>query len=82
MTVSEEKLREIRTRISQTQSKKARAEVELETSQERRQRALSALKDDFGIKGAEDIARVQEELQKELDDAVVDVTSALEKAQG
>ena len=77
----EDTLRDIKSRISLAQTKKARAQVELETAQERRQRALDALEADFGITTPEDIERVQKSLNSELDNALATVTSALDIVQ-
>jgi len=79
MTTSEDKLRDIKTRISQAIARKSRAEVEQENALERRKQALAALKEDFGVETAEDIQRIKTELQQTVDDAVVEVTSALDK---
>ena len=75
---SEDDLRNIKLRISQAQSKQARAQVELETAQERRDRALKALKDDFGISTAEDIAQVHTALQSTVDDELAKVLAVLD----
>lgn len=75
---SDDSLRDIKLRISQAQSRQARAQVELETAQERRKRALEALKDDFGISTNEDIARVHTELQETLENETAKVLAALD----
>jgi hypothetical protein len=81
MTNGEDQLRQIRERISRANSAKARAQVEQETAQARRQQSLEALQRDFGITSPEDISRVSSELDAELKDAVAQATSALDAAE-
>lgn len=76
----EDQLREIRTRISQVQSQKARATVEHENAVARRDAAKKTLKEEFGVETTEDAKRVLAELQTELNDAVAAVESKLSEA--
>lgn len=76
----EDKIREIRTSISQAQGKTARAQVEHDNATERRSSAQKTLKEDFGVETNEDAKRVLVELQTELDDAVTKIESALAEA--
>lgn len=76
----EDQLREIRTTISQVQSKKARAAVELDNAKERLKTAQSTLKDEFGVETTDEARAKLTELQSELDKAVAEVESALAEA--
>jgi F0F1-type ATP synthase membrane subunit b/b' len=75
--VSEDTLRDIKTRRSQAEAKRTRAEVELETAQKRRQDAIDALRDEFNVTTTEDIQKVHSELQAGVDDAVAHVLAVL-----
>jgi len=79
---TDDTLRDIRTRISNAQASRARAQVELDTAQERRQKAVESLQKEFGISTPADIASVQERLQTELDNATAEAVSALEVIEG
>lgn len=76
----EDQLREIRTTISQVQSKKARAAVELDNAKERLKVAQATLKDEFGVETTEEARAKLTELQAELDAAVAEVELALQEA--
>lgn len=76
----EDKLREIRTSISQVQGKKARAQVEFEAATERRELARRTLKEEFQVETNDDARAKLAQLQGELDDSVAAVVKALEEA--
>lgn len=76
----EDKIREIRTSISQAQGKKARAQVEYDNAVERRNSAKKSLKEDFGVETNDDAKRVLNELQTELDATVTKVEQSLAEA--
>lgn len=77
--VSDDTLRDIKTRISQAESKRARAEIEKETGQKRRQEAIDALRDEFNVTTTEDIQKTHAELQAGVDDAVAHVLAVLDE---
>lgn len=76
---NEAALRDIKSRISQKVSTRARAEVELETATKSREAALKTLKEDFGVQTAEDIQRIFDSLQAEVDDSIAEIVSILDK---
>ena len=76
----EDKIRELRTSISQTQAKKARAAVELENSKERLAEARRILSDEYGVVTTEQAKAKLAELSADLDDAVKSIENALNEA--
>jgi len=80
MASIEDKIREIRTAISQVQNQKARAAVELDNAKSRLKEAREALKTEYGVVTADDAKAKLTELQSELNDIVSEVEKALEEA--
>lgn len=76
----EDQLREIRTRISQVQGRKARAQVEHENATERLTSAKASLKADFGVETNAEAKEKRATLEAELEAVVADVQKELAEA--
>lgn len=76
----EDTLRELRTSISQAQSRKARAAVELDNAKERLKASQATLRDEFGVATTDDARTKLTALQGELDAAVAEVEKQLAEA--
>lgn len=76
----EDKIRELRTSISQVQARKARAAVELENSKDRLQAARRILSEEYGVTTTEQAKAKLAELSADLDDAVKSIENALNEA--
>ncbi len=79
MAIEEDRLREIRTAISQAQSKTARAAVELDNAKERLKDAQATLTE-FGVRNGEEAKAKLADLQSELDSAVAQIEAELAEA--
>jgi len=73
-------LRTIQTRISQLNSKKARAEVELDNATAKKNAARAALKEEFGVSTTADAKQKQAELEEALTTVVSEIEAELEEA--
>lgn len=76
----EDDLRSITTAISQKQSQKTRAEIELENATNARTKAQQLLKEEFGIETNEDAKDTLIELEAALEAEIATVQSALASA--
>jgi hypothetical protein len=77
---TEDRLREIRQRISTVTATRARAQVEYENAQTRVASARADLKERFGVVTTEDAKRVQRELEEDLERQIEAVEAALTEA--
>lgn len=75
----ESSVREIKQRISQAQSAKARAEIERDTAQASADKARARLKDEFGVETPSDAQGVMASLEADLNRAIEDARNALER---
>ena len=76
----EDDLREIRTRISTANAKKARAHAEHDAAVARRDLAVQTLQDDFGVSTKEEISAKLEELRSDLATQTARIEEELEAA--
>jgi cell division protein ZapA (FtsZ GTPase activity inhibitor) len=75
----EDQIREIRTQISQQQTRVTRAQVEKENAERRRDQAAETLRG-FGVTSTEEARAKLTQLQGELDTAVSDIEAQLKEA--
>ncbi len=80
MSEIEDRLRSIQTRHSQATAVLARSEVELEHAGERRNEAKQKLLDEFGVSTSDDLRRVREELNSEVEKQLALAEEALSSA--
>lgn len=80
MTDEEDRLREIRQRISNVANKRARAEVEKEQALDRTRKAKNVLLNDFGVKTTADAKAKREQLAADYEDAISTAEAALSEA--
>ncbi len=66
----EDKIREIRTSISQAQARTTRAQVERDAAQDRLDEAKRTLKEEFGVESTDDARAQLSALQKQLQDEI------------
>lgn len=76
----ETRLRRAQTQLSAATARRARSEVEEENARAALAEAKEALKE-FGIEKSEDLVRVRDELEAELEFAISEVEKALELAE-
>lgn len=76
----QERLRRVQTLSSQATATKARAEVEKENATRTVAEVKAELQEKHGVVTSDDLKRVRAELQEELESALQEAESALEKA--
>lgn len=76
----EEKIREVRTAISQATARVTRAQVERDSAQARLDEADRTLREEFGVKSKEDARAQLIELQKQLQDEISKAEQLLAEA--
>ncbi len=77
----EDKIREIRTRISQANARTARAQVEKEAAQKRLADATDVLKNEFGVSSIADAKALLGTMREDLQALIADAEAKLEEAE-
>lgn len=80
MASMEDKIREYRTRASQKQAVRARAQAELDAAEERVSQTRERLREEFGVSTPEEAKAFQQSLQEELNAKQAEIETALAEA--
>lgn len=76
----EDRIRQLRDSITEAQGRKARAEHELDLAENRRDAALKALEEEFGVSDTESARRLLEQAEADLAAECSQVEQALREA--